>query len=440
MNISKEQIDDLNAVVKVDIEKEDYQDKVNRILKDYRKTANIPGFRKGRVPMGLVKKQYGQAVLVDEVNKLLQENLQKYLTEEKLDVLGQPLPKEKQDFTWDQDNYTFEFELGLAPDFDVKLDREEPITHYKIVPGDEMIDTQIETMRKQYGKMVPQDKVEQDLMVRGEFKNEANDIEHETTLTINDPKEEAKSKALMGKKVGDTVSLKIDDVADNADKMVAQFGISKEQAENLDLKEIEFEIKEINKQEMAELNQELFDKLFGEGKVSSEKEMRENIAEDAKKQFEQQADQQLLNDVTETLIDETEFDLPKEFLQKWIQVNGEKELDAEEAKEEYEKSEKGLRFQLIESKLIKDNELQVEMEEVKAMTKERVQMQMAQFGQQLGDEEIDGIVDRVLSNQEEAQKISEQVMNKKLLDFYKNNVTLQEKEITYENFVKEVYE
>lgn len=440
MNISKEQIDDLNAVVKVDIEKEDYQDKVNRILKDYRKTANIPGFRKGRVPMGLVKKQYGQAVLVDEVNKLLQENLQKYLTEEKLDVLGQPLPKEKQDFTWDQDNYTFEFELGLAPDFDVKLDREEPITHYKIVPGDEMIDTQIETMRKQYGKMVPQDKVEQDLMVRGEFKNEANDIEHETTLTINDPKEEAKSKALMGKKVGDTVSLKIDDVADNADKMVAQFGISKEQAENLDLKEIEFEIKEINKQEMAELNQELFDKLFGEGKVSSEKEMRENIAEDAKKQFEQQADQQLLNDVTETLIDETEFDLPKEFLQKWIQVNGEKELDAEEAKEEYEKSEKGLRFQLIESKLIKDNELQVEMEEVKAMTKERVQMQMAQFGQQLGDEEIDGIVDRVLSNQEEAQKISEQVMNKKLLDFYKNNATLQEKEITYENFVKEVYE
>jgi trigger factor len=440
MNISREQIDDLNAVVKVNIEKEDYQEKVDRILKDYRKTANIPGFRKGRVPMGLVKKQYGQAVLVDEVNKLLQENIQKYLTEEKLDVLGQPLPKEQQDFNWDKDDYLFEFELGLAPEFDVKLDREEPITQYKIIAGDEMIDNQVETMRKQYGKMVPQEKVEKDFMVRGQFKNEENDIEHETTLTILDPKEDAKSKTLMDKKVGDVVQLNVKDVTEDADQMVAQFGIAKEQAEDLDLKKIDFEIKEINKQEMAELNQELFDKLFSEGKVSSEKEMREHIKEDAEKQFEQQADQKLLNNVTETLIGEADFDLPKKFLQKWIQVNGEQELDANEAKEEYEKSEKGLRFQLIESKLIKENNLQVEMEEVKAMTRERVQMQMAQFGQQMGDEEIDGIVERVLSNEEEAQKISEQAMNKKLLDFYKNNITLQEKEITYENFVKEVYE
>ena len=440
MNISREQIDDLNAVVKVNIEKEDYQEKVDRILKDYRKTANIPGFRKGRVPMGLVKKQYGQAVLVDEVNKLLQENIQKYLTEEKLDVLGQPLPKEQQDFNWDKDDYLFEFELGLAPEFDVKLDREEPITQHKIIAGDEMIDNQVETMRKQYGKMVPQEKVEKDFMVRGQFKNEENDIEHETTLTILDPKEDAKSKTLMDKKVGDVVQLNVKDVTEDADQMVAQFGIAKEQAEDLDLKKIDFEIKEINKQEMAELNQELFDKLFSEGKVSSEKEMREHIKEDAEKQFEQQADQKLLNNVTETLIGEADFDLPKKFLQKWIQVNGEQELDANEAKEEYEKSEKGLRFQLIESKLIKENNLQVEMEEVKAMTRERVQMQMAQFGQQMGDEEIDGIVERVLSNEEEAQKISEQAMNKKLLDFYKNNITLQEKEITYENFVKEVYE
>jgi len=437
MNISREQIDDLNAVVKVNIEKEDYQEKVDRILKDYRKTANIPGFRKGRVPMGLVKKQYGQAVLVDEVNKLLQENIQKYLTEEKLDVLGQPLPKEQQDFNWDKDDYLFEFELGLAPEFDVKLDREEPITQYKIIAGDEMIDNQVETMRKQYGKMVPQEKVEKDFMVRGQFKNEENDIEHETTLTILDPKEDAKSKTLMDKKVGDVVQLNVKDVTEDADQMVAQFGIAKEQAEDLDLKKIDLEI---NKQEMAELNQELFDKLFSEGKVSSEKEMREHIKEDAEKQFEQQADQKLLNNVTETLIGEADFDLPKKFLQKWIQVNGEQELDANEAKEEYEKSEKGLRFQLIESKLIKENNLQVEMEEVKAMTRERVQMQMAQFGQQMGDEEIDGIVERVLSNEEEAQKISEQAMNKKLLDFYKNNITLQEKEITYENFVKEVYE
>lgn len=441
MNISKDQIDDLNAVLKVEIEKDDYQDKVTSILKNYRKTANVPGFRKGHVPMGLIKKQYGQAVLIDEVNKLLQENLQKYLTEEKLDVLGQPLPKEQQDFKWDKDNYLFEFELGLAPEFEVKLDREDPITSYKIVADDKMIDDQIETMRKQYGKMVPQEKAEEDFMVRGQFKNEEHEIEHETTLSMKDPKEDPKSKVLEGKEVGDVAKLKIEDFADNADKLVAQLGISKEQAENLDLKEIDFEIQEINKQEMAELNQELFDKIFGEGKVSTEKEMRDRIKEDAEKQFQQQSDQQLLNDVTETLIEETEFDLPKEFLQKWIQQNGEEKISAEEAKEEYEKSEKGLRFQLIQNKLVKENNLEVQVEEVKDMARDRVKMQMAQFGQAgLGDAEIDNIVERVLSNKEEAEKMSEQVMNQKILEFYKENVTLQEKEITYENFVKEVYE
>src|SRR6056297_1280222 len=154
MNITRENIDELNAVVKVDIAKEDYSDKVEKILKDYRKNANIPGFRKGHVPMGMVKKQYGKAVLVDEVNKLLQESLNKYLTEEKLDVLGNPLPKEQENFDWDSETYTFEFELGLSPQFEVSLDNKEPITRYKIVAGDEMVENQIKTMQKQYGKLV----------------------------------------------------------------------------------------------------------------------------------------------------------------------------------------------------------------------------------------------------------------------------------------------
>src|SRR5699024_548229 len=153
MNISRENIDKLNAIVKVDIEKDDYEPKVKKILKDYRKTANIPGFRKGHVPMGLIKKQYGKAVLVDEVNKLLQENLNKYLTEEKLDVLGNPLPKDQNDFSWDEDNYSFEFELGLAPEFEVNLNTEKPITHYNIIADDKTIDHQIEHIRQQYGKM-----------------------------------------------------------------------------------------------------------------------------------------------------------------------------------------------------------------------------------------------------------------------------------------------
>jgi trigger factor len=139
MNITRENIDELNAIVKVAIAKEDYSQKVDKILNDYKKNANIPGFRKGHVPMGMVKKQYGQAVLVDEVNKLLQDALNKYLTEEKLDVLGNPLPKEQENFDWNQDDYTFEFELGLSPKFEVSLDTKKPITHFNIVAGEEMI-------------------------------------------------------------------------------------------------------------------------------------------------------------------------------------------------------------------------------------------------------------------------------------------------------------
>ena len=152
MNITKEQIDELNAVVKVAITKDDYHEKVEGILKDYRKQANIPGFRKGQVPMGLIKKQYGKAVLVDEVNKLLQDNLNKYLTEEKLDVLGNPLPKQQDNFNWDTEEFAFEFELGLAPNFEVPVKSKKAITQYKIIADKKMVDEQVEHLQKQYGK------------------------------------------------------------------------------------------------------------------------------------------------------------------------------------------------------------------------------------------------------------------------------------------------
>ena len=152
MNITRQNIDELNAVVKVDIAKEDYSDKVEKILVDYRKSANIPGFRKGHVPMSLVKKQYGKAVLVDEVNKLLQDAIGKYLVEEKLDVLGNPLPKPQDDLDWDSDAFSFEFELGLAPEFDVKLKSKKAIIQYSIVADDKMINNQVEHIQKQYGK------------------------------------------------------------------------------------------------------------------------------------------------------------------------------------------------------------------------------------------------------------------------------------------------
>ena len=439
MNISKEQLDDLNAVITVDISKEDYSDKVDKILKDYRKNANIPGFRKGHVPMGLVKKQYGKAVLVDEVNKLLQDALNKYLTEEKLDVLGNPLPKEQDDFNWDADNYSFEFELGLAPKFDVSLKSKKAITHYKIVATDEMIDNQIKTIQKQYGKLISKDEVEADDLVRGKFINEEEGIENETTVALDKIKGKKNLEKFLGAKVGDTLKLKTKGLFEDDHDLMSALKVEHDKAHDLNI-EVTFAITEINKQELADLDQELFDKLYGPDNIKSVTELKEKIKEDAEKQFEQQADQQLLNDITEHLLETSKFELPADFLQKWIRATGEQSLTEDEAKDEYEKSEKGLRYQLIEGKVISENNLQVTFEELKEFTKDLIKRQMAQFGQMSPeDKELDDIAARILSNQEEVKRISEQLMSKKLLDFYKENANLKEKEVSFDEFVKEVY-
>lgn len=439
MNITKEQIDDLNAVVKVAITKEDYQDKVDTILKDYKKQANIPGFRKGQVPMGLIKKQYGKAVLVDEVNKLLQDNLNKYLTEEKLDVLGNPLPKQQDNFDWDQDELAFEFELGLAPDFEVSLKTKQAITQYKIVADDKMVDEQIERIQKQYGKLISKDVIGKNDEVSGTFHNETEEIDKKALLEMDTLKSKKAIEALTGKKAGDEVVLKTKDLFKEDYLLSNALGIDKEKAEGLDI-EVTFTINEINEREAAELNQELFDKLFGPDKIKSEKELKERIKEDSEKQFEQQSDQKLLNDVTEYFIENTKFELPAGFLTKWIQMTGEKQLSEEQASKEYEKSEKGLRYQLIEGKIIRDNELQVQFDELKEFAKGFIRSQMAQFGQlDPKEEELDTIAARVLGNQEEVKRLSEQLMSQKLLNLYKEKANLKVNEVTYENFVKEVY-
>ena len=440
MNIKREDIDSLNAIVTVDIAKEDYSENVEKILKNYRKTANIPGFRKGQVPMGMVKKQYGKAVLVDEVNKLLDQALNKYLTEEKLDVLGNPLPKEQANFDWDADDYKFEFELGLTPEFELDLQPKKAIASYKIIADDKMIDSQIERIQKQYGKLEAKDTVAEGDLVAGTFKNEEEGIENTTTLPLEKLKGKANLKKFVGAKVGDTISLKTKGLFEDDHDLMEFLKVEHDKAHGLDIP-VTFEITEANKQIPAELDQELFDKLFGKDTVKTVTEMKEKIKEDAEGQFKQQSDQQLLTDVSEYLIENTKFDLPAEFLQRWIKATSEEEITLEQSKEEYEKSEKGLRFQLIEAKLIKDNNLNVNFEDLKAFAKDRIKMQMAQFGQMNpSDKELEDIAARVLGNQDEVKRMTEQLMNERLLGFYKENVKLKEKEMSYEDFVKEVYE
>ncbi|NEV92778.1 trigger factor [Psychroflexus sp. YR1-1] len=439
MNITREDKDQLNSVVKINIEKNDYSPKVEKILKDYRKTANIPGFRKGMVPMGMIKKQYGQAVRVDEVNKILEDSLTKYLTEENLDILGNPLPKVQDNLDWEADDLVFEFELGLAPKFEVTLDAAGPVTYYNISADDEMIDNQLKTIQRQYGKLVTQEEVKEGFTVVGTFHNEEEGIENEATFKVDDIDGKTNKKELLGAKVGDQVTLKSNKLFKDDETLARHLGVQEEKAEGLKV-ELSFTIKEINEQVLAELNQELFDKAFEKGEVTSEKEAKAKIAEQSKDTFKQQGDQQFFNDVTEHLIEKADMELPAEFLKKWLQTQGEKPMTPEEAIAEYGKSEKGIKYQLIEAKIAKENDIKVEVEDVKEVAKEKIRMQMRQFGQMdFPEDQMDGIIQNLMSNQEQVRQFSEEVMVKKLLQLYKEKMKVEEKDVTYKEFVDTIY-
>jgi len=439
MNIIKENVDALNAVVKVDIVADDYQSKVDQILVDYRKKADIPGFRKGHVPMGMVKKKYGKSIMIDEVNKLLQESLNKFLTEEKLDILGNPLPRVQEDFSWDAETFSFEFELGLAPQFEVNLSPKKKVTQYNITADAALIDKEVENLQSRYGKISAVDVIAENTNVTGTFTSEEKEIDNKATINLSDLKGKANLKKLIGKKIGDVVELKTKGLFSDDHKLMGALGLSHDDIHGLDIN-VSFIIEETTKIELAELDQELFDKLFTDGSVKTVTELRDKIKEDAEKQFQQQADQQLLNAVTENLIDNTKFDLPAEFLQKWLATAGEKELTAEEAAEEYNKSEKGLRYQLIQEKIVKENDIKLDYEELKEYAKGFIRSQMAQFGNMNPeDAELEDIANRILGNQEEAKRLQDQLVSQKLMTFYKENMTFKTKKVNYEDFIKEVY-
>lgn len=439
MEIKRKNIDKLNAVITVDIAAADYQDQVTKVLSNYKKNANIPGFRKGHIPMGVVKKQFGKAVLVEEVNKLIQQKLNDYLKEEKIDILGNPLPKNEAEIDWTGEDFSFEFDLGLAPEFKVDITKK-ATTHYQIEADKAMIENQIKTIRNQYGKLIAKDKAEAGDEITGTFTCEAEGIDHKATFDLELIKGKKQREALIGAAVGAEVTLNTKGLFKEQRDLERMLGIGADKAKDLKV-DVVLSISEINTREKAELNQELFDKLFGPGNVSSEKELKEKIKEDAERQFVQQSDQKLLNDVIDTLIDNTKFDLPEDFLKRWIQSTGEAKYTAEEAAAEYERSVKGLRYQLIEGKLREENEeLQMKFEDLNAYAHEMIKMQMMQYGHpNPSDEEVTGIVARIMSNEDEVRRLSEQLNTKNLLAFFKAKAKLKTKKVSYEEFIKQAY-
>jgi len=438
MKISINKLNKVSGIISIQIEKKDYEGKVIEVLKSYSKTAKIPGFRKGFVPMGLIKKQYGNAVKVDEINKLLDSSLKKYINENKLDILGGPIPKTDNEIDWDSELINFDFEIGYSPEFKINFKPKKPIIKYEVKADKKMIDNQLKNIQSRYGKLVSKIKIDKTSEITALFKSEDDVINNSSMFKIETLKPSF-AKKLIGLKVGDVVSQNASKIfreeQDLSRNIKIELSKAKEYKNNLVIT-----IEEINERELADLNQELFDKVFGKNSVKSIAEMKSKLGDDFVKQFQTQVDQKLMNDTIEYLIDSTKVNLPSDFLIKWMKLNSEKKISIDEAKIEYEKSEKGMKYQLIESKIIIDNNLQVNFEDLKAFTTDLIKNQMKQYGQVIPeDKELDEIIARVMSNKDEIKRLTEQLTSKRMLDFFKENFNYKIKKVTYDEYIKEVY-
>ncbi|MFC2100589.1 trigger factor [Bacteroidota bacterium] len=445
MNITQERIDDLNAVVKVEISVEDYEENVNKVLKDYQKKSNIPGFRPGKVPIGLIKKQYGTAVTLEEINKILSESLTKYITDNKLNILGNPLPNEdkKQDIDVEkQKDYEFYFDIGLAPAVDLELSENIKVDYYTIIVEDKVVDKYFDDIRKKYGTPVNPDTTEEGDVVKGDIleideegKPKGDGIQNETSISIDLIKDKNIKKKFIDVKTGTKIIFNPLKATDNATETAAMLGVVKEKVENLK-SEFEFKINEISRIEPAEVNEEFYKKVYPQDEIKDEKAFRERIRKDAQTTFAKESDSLFVRDVSTKLIEITAPDLPDDFLKRWLLNNNEK-ITKEQIDKEYDNYAKSLKWQLVENKLIKDHNLEVAEEDIRNHVKEYLGIHMFKSGEEnQDDEQMNKIVDMVLQNEEESKKITDQLMDKRLFNLFKSTVKIKNKEVTYDEFIK----
>jgi len=438
MKVSKKDIDKLNAVLSVNIEKTDYESNVEKVLKDYRKKANIPGFRKGHTPIGLIKKQYGLSVKVDEINKLMQKGLSDFLGNEKLAILGNPIPVEKSDIDWDAEKLTFDFEIGLSPDFEVSLKNKKAIPSFEIDVDKKMIDDQIKNIQSQYGKLVAKTQIEDGFEINGKFLNEEFEVDNTSNFQLKDLKGKSTKELFKKLKISESIMLKTKGLFIKDADLTFHLKLNDDNKDKIN--SVKFLLNEINERVPADLDQELFDKLFGKDVIKTVTELKDKLKLDAESNFVNQTDQKLLNDVTEYLIENTKFDLPDNFLKKWMRTTGENKLTQEQANAEYEKSEKGLRYQLIEAKILEQNDIKIDHNQIKDFAKNMIKLQMKQYGQNNPEEkELESISQRILSNKDEVKRISDQLLSKKLIELFKSSLKLKTNKVSYEKFIEMAY-
>ena len=445
MKITQNNINDLQAELKVVITPEDYQEKVDKELKNYRKNAEIPGFRKGKVPMSVINKKYRIPVLVDQVNKLLQEDLYKYISSEKVKVLGSPMPKDSQQVDWENTStFTFEFEIGLSPDLDVKITNKDKVKYYQIQADNKLVDNYANDIAKRYGAMSkPEISEEGDLVfceivqidVDGNVME--NGVRNEATVSMDFISDKKIKKQFIGVTEGDSFIVNVMKAFSNHTDLSSMLNITHDQLHDLSSEDFQFTVKNVSRIKPSEMNLELFEKVYGKDSVKTEKEFKARIKDEAERSFVPESDRMLKNDVVTYLIDKIKFDMPDEFLKRWLVHTSEKKVTLEQIESEYDMYSKSLRWQLIENNILENYNVKVSTEEVENHTKSLITMQMQQYGQPVPQEDkMNEIVASILKKEDERKKIYDQLYDVKSLEVYKENFKLTEKAISYDDFVK----
>ena len=445
MNITRENINDVNAVIKISIEKTDYEQAVNNSLKEYRQKASIPGFRPGKIPAGLIKKRFGTAILVEEVNKLLSHNLSEYLVNEKLNILGEPLPNEEQQkkIDWDVDeNFEFVFDIAPAPEVKITLDKNDKLEYYNIAVSKEMIDQHVDMTASQFGKNVPVEEVKESSSVRGDFvqlDERGNELEggiqpKGVFIAVELIKNEEVKNAFIGRKAGDSLVFDPVKTFENRRDVGYMLNIKHDEAENLN-SDFKFTITEILQYEKAELNNELFKKLYGEEtEVKTIKDFKNKIKEEISANLQHSSEYKFGIDTREALIEKAALTLPDAFLKRWLTAIN-KDITEKQIDDEFEYFIKDLKWQLIKDSIINDNELKVTREEVLDFAKQLARIQYSQYGiYQLPDDQLESFANTILEKREESERIVKKLFEDKVLAVVKEKVEIIEKEITQEEF------
>ena len=444
MNISKKDIDQNNAVITISVTKQDYAEKVEKSLRDYRKKANMPGFRPGNVPIGLIKKMYGKAVVAEEINNLVSQGLADFIEENNLPILGQPLPNEEDPAEFDfetQESFDFHFDVGLAPEFEVEFSRFSSVPFYDITVSEEMIENQIKSYTSRFGKYEQVDMVEAKDMVKGKLTELENGDVKEGGISVDDAvltpdymKDEEQKSLFVGKNKGETVVFNPLKAFENETEISSLLKIKKEEVKDV-TSDFQLEISGITRYEEGEVNQELFDKVYGEGTVSSLDEFKEKITANIKESLTADSLYKFNIDARQAVVSEfKDLQFPEAFLKRWLLENN-KELTPEKIEEDYPKMIEDLVWQLAKDKIAKANEIKVEMSDVEEYGRKVAKAQFAQYGMVgLGDEILDNYVKDMMKKEETVRNFIDRAAEEKVLAVIHQNVKLDEKQISIEDF------